>query len=116
MRAWGRPVNADGTYGPWTAVSTQANGLNDAFYITALAQCLRLNMGESPLYANSGIPQIQTIMTQTYPDFYMSRIQQQYAQYFASLTIVRVQGTNPPQYNVRAVTHSGAVISENIPI
>jgi hypothetical protein len=72
-------------------------------------------MGESPFYANSGIPQIQTIMTQTFPDFYTSRIQQQYAQYFASLTITRTPGSLPPQYSVRAVTHSGAVISQNIP-
>jgi hypothetical protein len=115
MRAWGRPVNSDGSYGPWTAVETQANGLNDAFYITALAQVLKLNMGESPLYANAGIPQFQTIATQTYPDFYIMRIQQQYALYFASLTIARVPGTVPPQYNVRAVTHSGAIVSQNIP-
>ncbi|MFM0503974.1 hypothetical protein [Paraburkholderia caffeinilytica] len=114
MRAWGRTYNKDGTY-QWVAASTQANGLNDAFYITALAQCLKLNLGESPIYANSGIPQIQTIATQTFPDFYMFRIQQQYAQYFASLTISRVPGTIPPQYNVRAVTHSGAIISQNIP-
>lgn len=115
MRAWGRPVNADGSWGPWTAVTTDASGLNDAFYITALAQVLRLNLGESPMYANSGIPQQQTIMTQTYPDYYISLIQQQYAQYFASLTITRVPGSIPPQYNARAVTHSGAIISSNIP-
>jgi hypothetical protein len=115
MRAWGRPLNADGTYGPWTAVTTQANGLNDAFYVTALAQYLRLNMGESPLYANAGIPQFQVIATQTPPDFYMYRAQQQYAQYFASLTITSVPGAVPPQYNVRAVTHSGAIVSQNIP-
>jgi len=114
MRAWGRTYNEDGTY-QWVAVTTQANGLNDAFYVTALAQCLKLNLGESPIYANAGIPQTQTIATQTPPDFYMYRTQQQYAQYFASLTINRVPGSLPPQYNVRAVTHSGAIISQNIP-
>jgi hypothetical protein len=114
MRVWGRQYAEDGSY-TWVAVTTQANGLNDGFYITALAQCLKLNLGESPLYANSGIPQIQTIATQTFPDFYVARIQQQYAQYFASLTIARVPGSLPPQYNVRAVTHSGAIISQNIP-
>lgn len=114
MRIWGRQYSEDGTY-QWVAVTTQANSLNDACYVTALAQYLRLNMGESPLYANAGIPQIQTIATQTIPDFYMYRAQQQYAQYFASLTITRTPGTIPPQYNVRAVTHSGAIISQNIP-
>jgi hypothetical protein len=114
MRAWGRQFNEDGTY-QWVAATTDVNGLNDAFYITALAQCIKLNLGESPIYANSGIPQYTTIMTQTFPDFYMSRIQQQYAQYFASLTITRVPGTLPPQYNAAAVTHSGSIISQNIP-
>jgi hypothetical protein len=114
MRCWGRTYNEDGTY-QWVEVSTQPNGLNDFVFLVALAQCIKLNLGESPIYANAGIPQYTTIMTQTFPDFYMSRIQQQYAQYFASLTITRVPGSSPPQYNVRAVTHSGAVISQNIP-
>jgi hypothetical protein len=114
MRAWGRTYNEDGTY-QWVVVETDASGIQDAFYVTALAQCIKLNLGESPIYANAGIPQYTTIMTQTFPDFYMSRIQQQYAQYFASLTITRVPGTLPPQYNARAMTHSGAIISKNIP-
>lgn len=115
MRVWGRPLTADGSFGPWTAVTTQANGNNDGVYVTALAQVLRLNMGESPIYANSGIPQFQTISTQVPPDFYVARTQQEYASFFASLTILRVPGSFPPQYNARAVTHSGAVIPMNIP-
>lgn len=114
MRAWGRTYNEDGTY-QWVQVSTDTNGLNDAFYITALAQCIKLNLSESPMYATSGIPQYQTIMAQTFPDYYVMRIQQQYAQYFASLTINRVVGSSPPQYSIRAVTHSGAIISQTIP-
>lgn len=114
MRAWGRVANADGSK-TWVQVTTDANGLNDAFYFTALAQCLKLNLAESPMYANSGIPQYQTIMTQTFPDFYVMRIQQQYAQYFASLTIARIPGEASPSYTVRAVTHSGAIFSQNIP-
>lgn len=114
MRAWGRITNPDGSR-TWAQVSTDANGFNDAFYVTALAQCLKLNLNESPFYANSGIPQYQTIMTQVFPDFYVSGIQQQYAQYFASLTITRVPGSVPPQYNVAAITHSGSIINQNIP-
>jgi hypothetical protein len=53
-------------------------------------------------------------MTQTFPDFYTSQIQQQFAQYFASLTIVRVPGSFPPQYNVTAVCHSGAVLNTTV--
>lgn len=114
MRVWGRVTNPDGSKS-WVAVTTDANGNSDAAYFTALAQVLKLNVGESPLYANSGIPQYQTIMTQTFPDFYVMRIQQQYAKYFASLTIMRVPGTTAPSYNVRAVTHNGAIFNQNIP-
>lgn len=114
MRAWGRITNPDGSK-TWAQVSTDANGFNDAFYVTALAQCLKLNLGESPFFAKSGIPQHQTIMTQMFPDFYVAQIQRQYAQFFASLTITRVPGVLPPQYNVNAVTHAGATINQNIP-
>lgn len=113
MRVWGRNYNEDGSY-QWVAVTTDANGYNENCYLTALCQALKLNLGESPFYANVGIPQQQTILTQVYPDWYISQIQRQYAQYFASLTIVRVQGSFPPQYNVTAVCYSGAILSTTV--
>jgi hypothetical protein len=113
MRAWGRITHEDGTK-TWVQVSTDANGYNDNVYLTALCQALKLNLGESPFYANVGIPQYQTIATQVFPDFYVQAIQQQYAQYFASLAIVRVPGSFPPQYNVSVVCHSGAVINTTV--
>lgn len=111
MRVWGRKYNTDGTY-QWVAVTTDANGDSSNCFLTALCQAIKLNLGESPFYANTGIPQYQTIITQVFPDFYASAIQQQYAQYFASLAIVRVPGSSPPQYNVTAVTKSGAILNE----
>lgn len=113
MRVWGRTYNEDGTY-QWVAVMTDANGDSSNCYLTALCQALKLNLGESPFYANVGIPQQQTILTQVFPDFYISKIQQQYAQYFASLTIVRVPGSFPPQYNVTAVCNSGAILTNTV--
>ena len=113
MRTYGRITNEDGSK-TWVEVATDANGFSDNVYLTTLAQCLKLNLGESPFYGNWGIPQYQTIMTQVMPDYYASQTQTQFAPYFASLTITRVQGSYPPVYNVNAVCHSGALINTTI--
>lgn len=115
MRVYGRTYDSLGK-ATWVEVSTDANGFNDNVYLTALAQNLQLNLGESPFYANNGIPAQQTIITQVFPDYYAMQAQLQYAQYFASLTISRVAQSNPPVYNVQAITHSGAILETNIPI
>ena len=113
MRTYGRVTNEDGTK-TWVVVETDSNGFSDNVWLTTLAQCLKLNLGESPFFGNYGIPQYQTIMTQVMPDFYASQTQTQFAPYFASLTIARVQGSYPPVYTVNAVCHSGAIISDTI--
>jgi len=113
MRTYGRIYDEEGNP-TWVEVTTDANGYNDGVYLTALAQVLKLNLGESPFYANYGIPAYQTIVTQVFPDFYVQQTQQQFSPYFASLAITRVSGTPAPQYNVRVVTHSGAIINTTI--
>jgi hypothetical protein len=113
MRVWGRQYNDDGTY-QWVAVVTDSNGDSSNCYLTALCQAIQLILGESPFYANVGIPQQQTIMTQVFPDWYVGQLQRLYAQYFATLTIVRVPGSFPPQYNVTAVCKSGAILNNTV--
>ena len=113
MRVWGRIFNPDGSY-TWTNVTTDSNGNNDLVMLTALIQCLLLNLEESPFYANFGIPQIPTIMSQIYPDFYVNFIQKQYAPNFASLTIARVSLSNPPTYKIQAITHAGVVLGAEV--
>lgn len=113
MRTWGRTYNEDGTY-RWVEVTTDANGYSDSVWLTTLVQALKLNLGESPFYANLGIPQYQTVVTQVFPDFYCSQIQTYFAPNFASLTIVRAPGSFPPVYNVRAVCHSGAILNTTV--
>lgn len=113
MRTWGRVTNEDGSK-TWVEVATDANGQDDNVWLTTLAQCLKLNLGESVFFANYGIPQMQTIVTQVFPDFYVMQTQTQFAPNFASLTMTRVPASFPPVYNVNAVCHSGAVISEAI--
>ena len=114
LRTWGRVYASNGTY-TWTPVTTDANGYNDSVYLTTICQVLSLNLGESPFYANYGIPAQQTVVTQVFPDYYALQVQTQFQSVFAQLTINRVQGSNPPVYQVNAVTHSGAILSQTVP-
>lgn len=107
MRTWGR-VN-----GVWTQVQTDANGLNDLVYVTALIQVLQLGLGESPFYANYGIPAQASLVQQVFPDFYVMLAQQLFSQYFASLSISRTDPDNPT-YAVKIITHAGVVINETV--
>ena len=116
LRTWGRIYDINRNPIGWVEVTTDANGYNDNVFLTTLCQVLKLNLGEDPFFANYGIPQYQTIMTQVFPDFYVAQTQQQFAPLFAALAITRVQGTFPPQYNVRAVCHSGAIINTTVAV
>lgn len=114
MRIWGRTTDELGNR-TWVKVETDANGNNDAVYVTNLIQCLKLNLGESPFFANYGIPAQRSVMTQIFPDFYTYQTQTQFAQFFVSLTVQKVASPTPT-YNITAVTHAGAVIEEKIPV
>jgi hypothetical protein len=112
MRTYGRIYNDDGTY-KWVVVETDANGFNDEVWLTTLCQTLKLNLNESPFWANYGIPAEPAVVQQVFPDFYVSRTQQQFSQYFASLIISKVnvttaQGQPVPTYNIAVVTNYGA--------
>lgn len=114
MRIWGRTTDELGNR-TWVAVTTDSAGNNDAVYVTNLIQVLKLNLGESPFFANAGIPAQRSVMTQIFPDFYTYQTQSQFAQFFVSLTVQKVASPTPT-YNITAVTHSGAVIEESIPV
>ena len=109
MRVYGR----DST-GKWIVVSTDANGLNDNVYLTALIQCLKLNLNESPFWGNWGIPAQQTIIQQVFPDFYVALMQQRFSQYFASLIISKVQGSVTPTYTINVITNQGVVMEATV--
>lgn len=113
MRTYGRTYDEYGNQ-TWVVVETDAQGYNDQVYLTTLAQCLKLNLGESPFWANYGIPAYQTVMTQVFPDFYVAQTQNQFAPYFAKLTVQRLPSATPT-YNVNAVTHYGATVNAVIP-
>lgn len=115
MRTWGRVFPTDGEAPRWVEVVTDANGNNDNVWITTLAQVLLLNLGESPFFANYGIPAQQSVITQVFPDYYVNQTQQQFSSYFASLIITKLPAPNP-QYSVKVVTNQGVVTTVPVPI
>lgn len=119
MRVWGRRYNPAKTSYEWIQVDTDANGYNDAVHVTALAQVLQLNTGESPFWANYGIPAIASITLQVFPDLAVYFIQQQYSRYFSSLKITKTQAFNEygaptPVYAVNVITQKGAIYNFNV--
>lgn len=134
MRTYGRiPVFVPGTnrqaidpatgipVTQWVEVDTSPDGFNDMVYVTTLCQVLKLGLGESPFYANSGIPSKTSIIQQVSPDFYVQQTQQQFAGFFANLSIPRI-ATPPeyapgtPTYQVAVTTHQGFKINTKISI
>lgn len=114
MRTYGRITNVDGSK-TWIEIETDANGYNDGVYLTTLIQCLLLNLGESPFYANYGIPAQQSVLQQILPDYYVAQAQRQFSQYFANLVVAR-QSSNPPTYRVNVTTKQGYKINASIPV
>jgi hypothetical protein len=112
MRTYGRVAQSDGTK-TWVEVTTDANGFNDEVYLTTLAQVLQLNPGESPFYANYGIPSQQSVVTQVFPDYFVALTQQQFANYFAALTLTK-KNTPNPRYVYSVVTNYGAIINDSV--
>lgn len=115
MRTYGRILNPDGSK-TWQEVTTDpVTGSDDLVWIITLVQTLRLNLGESPFYANYGIPAKLSVLQQLQPDYYVNATQKQFAPYFASLIISKVRSF-PPTYNVNVTTHQGVKLNTNVQI
>jgi hypothetical protein len=114
VRTYGRIPDGQGGL-QWVEVTTDSNGNNDLVWLTTLCQVLLLNLGESPFYAQYGIPAQQSVLQQVFPDYYVALTQQLFAPYFASLLISRTN-TNPPTYRVNVTTHQGVKLNASVPI
>ena len=80
MRTYGR------VGGVWQQIITNpVTGDNSLIWITTLLQNLLLNQGESPFYAQNGIPAQQAVNSQILPKIAIANIQKQFSPYFASL-------------------------------
>lgn len=101
----------------WVVVETDANGDSSYVYITALIQCLRLNLNESPFWARFGIPAKNSVIQQTQPDYYIAFIQSYFAKFFASLIITKQPQTaadKTPVYAVSIVRLNGSVFQSTV--
>ena len=103
----------EGSY-QWVEVDTDANGFNDAVWLTALAQVLQLGLNESPIFGNWGIPAQQSVVTQILPDYYVTLTQQQFAARFLALLVTRLSAKDPT-YAVQATANPGATLMSPVP-
>jgi len=128
LRTYGRTQDVLTGRKKWWVVTTDPGGFNDSVWLTDLAQVCKLNLGESPFFADYGIPAHPSVVTQIYPDFFMARIQQQFASHFASLILTPLpvaqgsaesyaadQGGAPaPRYYINVLTNYGARIGVRV--
>jgi len=99
---WGRTYDVNGNP-TWVRVTQDANGFNDYVYLSALIQCAKLNLNESPFWSNFGIPAHQSIAQQLPPDYNVQFIAQYFMQFFPSVIVTRVPpsaSADTPQQNV----------------
>ena len=116
MRTYGRITNPNGTK-TWVEVQTDpATGSNSWVYLTALCQVFLLNLNESPFYANYGIPAEQSVIQQIAPDFNVTRTQQQFAQFFASLIVAKDPLQPVPTYNINVTLFEGTPVSVTVQV
>ena len=115
MRTYGRVSNPDGSK-TWVVVQTAPDGSNDYVWLTTLCQVLLLNLGDSPFYANFGIPAKPSVVQQVQPDYYVARTQQQFAKYFASLIVAKRAAQANPTYDIAVTTNQGVKMAASVPI
>lgn len=113
---------ANGGY-QWIEINTDQTGHDGYVRLATLAQCLQLVKGESAFYSQFGISTPSAIISQVYPDYDVHTTQQQFSQYFASLTITRSpngrvedDGSVSPVYNITAVLMDGTELSTTVGI
>jgi hypothetical protein len=96
-------------------VQTDSTGSDDYVWLTTLCQNLKLNLGESPFYADRGIPAQRAVIEQVFPDYYVNLNQQYFASYFASLSIAK-QASSTPTYNINAVLNNGTKLQTTVAV
>lgn len=115
MRTYGRVQDGPFSQPRWVIVQTTPDGQDDYVWITTLIQCLKLETGESPFYANYGVGAQQSVVQQIFPDFDVSKTQEQFAARFASLIVAKQQAVEPT-YRINILTNAGVRISEDIAV
>jgi hypothetical protein len=104
-RVWGKENQPDGSY-KWKKIETVSYENFEYGYVTNLIQALKLNVGESPFYANVGIPAQKSVATQIFPDFFVVQTQQLFSPYFATLLISKINSPTPT-YDINITFYNG---------
>lgn len=99
----------------WVEVDTDPVAGDDYVWLTTLIQTLKLNLGESPFFANFGIPGKPSVVQQIFPDFYVTRTQQQYAPRFASLIVTKLPSPTPT-YKINVTLNNGVPLEAKVPV
>ncbi|MDS1913343.1 MULTISPECIES: hypothetical protein [Enterobacter] len=115
MRTWGRVADKGGNK-KWVLVEQDDSGDFSYGWLTTLIQTLKLGLGESPFYAQYGIPAQQSIVQQIYPDYYVNMTQQQFSGYFASLAITKLNGAQNPTYRIDVVFFNGVSYRQDVAV
>ena len=102
-RVWGRINNE------WVEVNDDA-GIS----ITHLCQVLKLNLGESPFWANYGIPAHESVVASVYPFYYVQIVQSQFSNQFNSLAVEQRVIANNPVYDITGTTLNGSAFQTRI--
>lgn len=108
MRTYGRDAN-----GKWQLVETDANGYDDAVWLTTLVQALKLSPQESPYFSQYGIPGHASVVQQVLPTYYVNQMQTFFASKFSSLQIALTDAVNP-YYTISIITNSGAKVVQQV--
>jgi hypothetical protein len=122
MRIYGRTRDTLTGEKTWTVVTTDPGSFDDMVYLVNLIQVCKLNLEESPFFADWGIPAYAAVMFQVPPDYYVALTQQRFAQRFMSLSLARfpdaVDASNRPMphYRFVVVTNWGATLAQNVPM
>lgn len=104
MRTWGRDKT-----GAWVEITETGS-----VWLATLVQTLRLGQGESPFFANYGLPAQQSVAAQIAPDAAVARTQSQYIGFFASLVISAIPDATQPTYRVQAIMKNGQAINSEV--
>ncbi|WP_077395442.1 hypothetical protein [Bombella intestini] len=106
MRVWTRVHQPDGRR-VWKAVT------GDQGNIAWLQNALLLQLGESPFWADWGIPVQQTLVSRVWPDYYLNLTQRRFRDIFPSLQITRKDGGNgaDPVYDISVILNNGTLYS-----
>lgn len=67
------------------------------------------------MFGSYGIPAQQSVVTQVFPDYYVTLTQQAFAPYFLALILTKLP-TLTPSYLVNATANPGAIMTNPVAI